>query len=246
METNMAEAVVPKIIGHRGAAGHAPENTLVSVQRAYDLGVRWIEVDVKLSSDDVPVLFHDDKLERTTNGKGPITRKRLNELKDLDAGGWFESSFAGERIPTLVELVATSARLGLGLNLELKPSPGEEEKTGRVAAEVLQVIWPAALPAPMISSFKPEALAAFSGVAPDMERALLFHKLPKEWLLQARALGVSALHCKARHLKRDHVDAIRDSGLAVRCFTVNEDEDAQRLFRWGVGSVFTDFPDRLA
>ena len=78
MKTNMTEAVVPKIIGHRGAAGYAPENTLVSVQRAYDLGVRWIEVDVKLSSDDVPVLFHDDRLERTSNGKGSITRKRLN------------------------------------------------------------------------------------------------------------------------------------------------------------------------
>ena len=241
----MGNTKAPRVIGHRGAAGYAPENTLASVRYAANLGVKWVEMDVKITADEVPVLFHDDRLERTTDGQGYLARKSLAELAILDAGAWFGQSFIGQRIPTLAEMVGELERLGLGLNLELKPSPGQDEQTGRIAGEFFQTLWPAKLPAPVISSFKPLALAAFAEMAPFMSRALLVHKVSDNWPEKAHSLGVSAFHCDARYLKRHHVTTMRESGLTVRCFTVNEGKKASRLFSWGVASVFSDFPDRI-
>ena len=241
----MGNTKASRVIGHRGAAGYAPENTLASVQFAADLRVKWVEVDVKITADEVPVLFHDDRLERTTDGEGYLAKKSLAELAILGAGAWFGQSFIGQRIPTLVEIVGELGRLSLGLNLELKPCPGQEEKTGRITAKIVQTLWPASLPAPIISSFEPIALTAFAEVVPFMARALLVHKVPKDWLQKARSLSVSAFHCDSRHLKRHHVVSMRESGLTVRCFTVNEEKKASRLFSWGVTSVFSDFPDRI-
>ena len=241
----MGKKKAPRVIGHRGAAGYAPENTLASVQYAAELGVKWVEVDVKVTADEVPVLFHDDRLERTTDGQGCLARKSLAELAILDAGAWFGQSFIGQRIPTLAEVVGELERLGLGLHLELKPSPGQEEKTGRITAEIVKTLWPANLPAPVISSFKPVALAAFAEVAPFMSRALLVHKVPDNWSEKARLLGFSAIHCDFRYLRCHHVTSMRENGLTVRCFTVNEEYKASRLFSWGVASIFSDFPDRI-
>jgi len=241
----MGKTKSPRVIGHRGAAGYAPENTLASVQYAAELGVKWVEVDVKITADEVPVLFHDNRLERTTDGTGYLARKSLAELKVLDAGAWFGQPFVGQRIPTLAEVVGELERFALGLNLELKPSPGQDEQTGRITAEVFQTLWPARLPAPVISSFKPLALDAFSKVAPCMSRALLVHKVPDDWSEKAHSLGVSAFHCDSRYLKHHHVTSLREGGLAVRCFTVNEGRKASRLFSWGVAAVFSDFPDQI-
>jgi glycerophosphoryl diester phosphodiesterase len=235
----------PNIIGHRGAAGHAPENTLSSVQKAFDLGVTWVEADVKLSRDGIPVLFHDDRLDRTTDGNGTVAQKTLDELKRLDAGRWFDPAFTGESIPTLEELVARLTELQMGLILELKPSRGQEAETGRIVAEMFQDLWLAELPAPVISSFKPAALAAFAEVAPDMARALLVHKLPPDWRRRAEELGAVAIHCDVNDIKRHEVAAILEAGFTVRCYTVNENDEAARLLLWGVQSVFTDFPDRI-
>jgi len=161
----------PPVIGHRGAAGHAPENTLASIATAAALGATWVEFDVKLTRDGVAVLFHDDALERTTNGTGKVADTTLAEIKALDAGGWYQKRFAGEAVPTLEEAMATLARLNLGANVELKPSPGREAETARTVAGLLKTAWPARLPAPVISSFAPEALAAFAEAAPQFPRA---------------------------------------------------------------------------
>jgi glycerophosphoryl diester phosphodiesterase len=235
----------PRIIGHRGAAGHAPENTMSSIQKAFDLGATWVEVDVRLSRDGIPVLFHDDRLERTTDGNGTVAQKTLDELKRLDAGRWFDPAFADETIPTLEELVARLTELQMGLNLELKPGRGQEKETGRVIAEMIRDLWLAELPTPVISSFKPAALVAFAEIAPDMERALLVHKLPPDWRHRAEDIGVTAMHCNVNEIKHHEVDAIREAGLTVRCFTVNDNDEAARLFVWGVQSVITDFPDHI-
>ena len=243
--TEMTSSIVPRIIGHRGAAGYAPENTLASIRYAADLGIKWVELDVKITADGVPVLFHDNKLERTTNGQGYLANKTWNELETLDAGAWFGQSFSGERIPSLVELIAELDKLRLGVNLELKPNPRQDEKTGWITAQTVQALWPAKLPPPVISSFKAPALAAFAEVAPMIARALLVHKVPKDWSLKAQSLGISSFHCDSRYLKRRHVQSMRESGLTVRCFTVNEEERAAQLFSWGVESIFSDFPGRI-
>ncbi|MBT6093723.1 MAG: glycerophosphoryl diester phosphodiesterase [Rhodospirillaceae bacterium] len=239
----MVVTEVPRVIGHRGAAGHAPENTLVSIQKAFDLGARWVEVDVKLSSDGVPILMHDDRLERTTNGSGLAAEASLAELERLDAGRWFGAEFAGAHIPTLAELVGLLAELGMGLNLELKPSPRQEDETGRVVAEVFSDLWGPGLPAPVISSFTPASLSAFADVAPEFERAMLFGRLPSDWHAQVQTVGAQAVHCGVKYIKRHDVADINAVGLPVRCYTVNDGETAGRLFHWGVEAVFSDYPE---
>ena len=128
---------LPRVIGHRGAAAVAPENTLASLRRAKELGAGWVEFDVKLTRDGAAVLIHDERLERTTDGRGEVARTTLAELRKLDAGAWFDPAFAGERVPTLGDALALCGELGLGINVEVKPCPGREAETARVAVETL-------------------------------------------------------------------------------------------------------------
>ncbi len=236
----------PPVIGHRGAAGHAPENTLAGIRRAHALGVGWVEVDVKLTKDGIPILMHDDTLQRTTSCKGAVAARTLAELIDCDTGAWFQPPFAGEAIPTLAELVAALDELNMGLNLEIKPCPGRERETGRVIGEMFPALWPANLPAPVVSSFSRDALQAYIGAAPATARALIVNRLPADWREAATQMGLSAMHCNAKHIKRGLVTEMVAAGLQVRCYTVNDAALARKLFDWGVQSVFTDFPDRMA
>jgi len=236
----------PRVIGHRGAAGHAPENTLASLEMAAALGVRWVEFDTKLSADGAVVLFHDDELERTTDGFGPMAAATLADLRALDAGLWFGEGFRGEGIPTLGEAMARLSVLGLGANVEIKSSPGREKETARAVAEALSADWPAGLPRPLVSSFDIETLAAVRDTAPELARSLLVFEIPGNWQARLENLGCTALHGQAKHLKAAKVAAVRANGYALRAFTVNSQAEAERLFAWGVDAVISDYPDRLA
>lgn len=108
------------IVGHRGAAALAPENTLAGIIKSADLGITWIEIDTQLSADGVPMIFHDETVGRCTDGIGEVAQLTLEELKRLDAGSWFDSDFSGERIPTLVEVLSLCKDRGISINLELK------------------------------------------------------------------------------------------------------------------------------
>ena len=118
-----------------------PKNTIESIRTAAEMGVEWVELDVMLTKDQVPVIFHDDTLDRTTDGYGPLAEKTWHELRDLDAGAWFADSFRGARIPTLEDALDEIIKLGLGLNLEIKPAPGAERETAEVALDLLSRIW---------------------------------------------------------------------------------------------------------
>ncbi len=244
--TNPHRDAVPAVIGHRGAAGHAPENTLASIRAAAALGVRWVEFDTKLSRDGDVILFHDDTLERTTDGRGAIADADLAQLRGLDAGGWFGPAFAGEPVPTLAEALTVLEELGLGAVVEIKASPGLEAETGRAVARMLTAGWPAALPRPLISSFKIESLIAARDVVPELPRALNVLDVLPGWRDRLRTAECVALHCLHDRLGRRRVAAARDAGYAVRCFTVNRPKRAETLFNWGVETVITDFPERLA
>jgi len=116
----------PRLTGHRGAKVVAPENTLASFREAAEYGADCIEFDVWFCADGVPVIFHDNTLERTSDGVGRVADLDLAALKKLDAGGWFAPEFSGETIPTLPETIVLCRDLGLGINIEIKPNPGEE------------------------------------------------------------------------------------------------------------------------
>lgn len=237
--------ILPRVMGHRGAAGYAPENTLASMQTAARLGVRWVEFDVHLSSDRVPVLLHDDTLDRTTDGTGPVDGLTAAGLSGLDAGQWFSDAFTGEALPTLAETIQLLGSLGMGANVEIKPSPGRESETGSVVARMLREQWPSALPPPMVSSFKTISLAAAREAAPNIARALLVPKIGRNWDQDMRDLGCAALHCGHKRLSASDAEQVRRAGYPLNVYTVNERPRADTLFSWGVGSIISDHPDRL-
>ena len=229
---------LPPVIGHRGAAGLAPENTLASFALAADLGCTMVECDVRLSADGVPVVFHDDTLERCTNGSGAVKARTLAQLKRLDAG-------AGQAIPTLAELLALCLTRNMAINIEIKPDAGAERATARAALEVTGRMWPTQAAAPLVSSFSRLALAEARLIAPAWPRGLLTERLPRLWLRDAEAIGCDCIALNGRWLSAARVAEIKACGLAVLAYTVNHRHRAEKLWFRGVSAVFSDRPDLL-
>ncbi|HKF73442.1 MAG TPA: glycerophosphodiester phosphodiesterase [Stellaceae bacterium] len=236
---------LPRVIGHRGACGLAPENTVASFCKAAELGVRWVEFDVHLSADGVPVVIHDDTVNRTTSGRGRVASLTLAELRALDAGTWFQPRFHGERVPTLEEIVALLGKLGLGAVVEIKPSPGAEATTAEATVRLLLKLWPDHLPPPMVSSFEVEALERAHDVAPGIARALLVGRVRDGWEQEIDRLGCTALHADQDRLDATTVASVSHAGLPLFAYTVNDTARAADLFKWGVAAVFTDRPDLI-
>ncbi len=236
---------LPKVVSHRGAAASAPENTLAGIRRAAALGARWVEFDAMLTADSRCVLFHDDLLDRTTNGKGPIAEVPYETVRRLDAGSWFAPEFAGEPVPSLEAALAEVLALGLHVDLEIKPSTGREVETATaVMAEVLG-LWPNGSPPPLITSYKPECLEVARAAAPTWPRGLVCFRLPRDWRAQLEALGCRILVCMHTALTRRKVKQITGAGIALMTFTVNRPRRAANLWRWGVSSIITDAPERI-
>jgi glycerophosphoryl diester phosphodiesterase len=243
--SGIASPALPAVIGHRGAASSAPENTLAGLRKAHAFGVRWVEFDVRLSGDGRCILLHDDTVDRTSDGRGAASRLTLAQLARLDAGSWFAPEFAGERIPTFEAVVDVLGELGLGANVEIKPAAGDEVATARATVEILRRRWPAALPPPLLSSFAPLALEAARDAAPEIARGHLFGRLPENWREQADRLGCVTVHCDQKHLTRSLARAVIDAGYPLLAYTVNDPARAREIIGWGAASVFTDCPDRV-
>jgi glycerophosphoryl diester phosphodiesterase len=235
----MSKLDIPRIIGHRGAAASAPENTLAGIREARRQGATWVEFDVKLTSDGQPILMHDDTLDRTTSGKGPVRAATLDEIRRLDAG-------SGEKVPTLAEALTLMAELGMGFNLEVKPCPGRETDTAKAAVAEVQRLWPAGHPRPIVSSFSDAALQAARAAAPALALGYLKERLLPTWQADALRLGCSAVHLGWRHLTRADVQAVKMAGLPLLVWTVNERPRAEELLRWGADSILSDCPGLMA
>ncbi|MDF1587203.1 glycerophosphodiester phosphodiesterase [Marinimicrococcus flavescens] len=233
------------VVGHRGAALHAPENTMVSIRKAHALGARWVEIDVKLSRDGVPFLLHDESLERTTSGSGPAAGKSWQELAALDAGGWFGEAFRGEPLLSLEALAALLLELGMAVNVEIKPCPGREEETALVAGEMLARLWPKDGPVLLFSSFKRASLAALQRSVPHFPRGLLVEALPEDWAQAMQDLGCTTLHPSHRRLSPGELRLLKEQGVPVLLYTVNEAERARELLEAGADAVITDAPERI-
>jgi len=236
---------LPRIIGHRGVRGRAPENTLAGFRKAAAMGLSWVEFDVALTADGVPVLLHDATLDRTTDGEGPLAEADWARIRELDAGSWFGPEFAGEKIPSLEEAMGLLEELGLGANVEIKPTPGRETATGERVAERLASL-PAGDPGSRIlSSFSRDSLRAAREAAPRIPRALLVRKVEPGWHEALEELGCGLLHSGHQSLTEETVASVRRAGFPLAAFTVNERARARELFSWGVQSVFSDDPEAL-
>jgi glycerophosphoryl diester phosphodiesterase len=239
------ELDLPRVIGHRGAAAVAPENTLTGLRRAHALGCHWVEFDVRLTGDGELILLHDDRLERTTNTRGKAREIPSSTIRQCDAGTWFDPSFAGERVPTLAEAVALLSELGLGANVELKSGRDNAIETGVAAADLLARLWPQHLPAPLISSFFADALEAARHRAPTIARGLILHRAAGGRWRRAEALDCATVNVDHRFLRPAIVAQIRAAGYSVLAYTVNDAARAHELFAAGVCSVFSDVPHMI-
>jgi glycerophosphoryl diester phosphodiesterase len=231
--------IYPRIIAHRCGGALAPENTLAGLRVAKRLGCRGVEFDAMLAADGVPVLIHDETLERTTSGRGRVADTTSAELARLDAGSRHHPAFTVEPVPTLDEALRLCAALGLWANVEIKPSAGQEAETGRAVARLAA----AATGKLLLSSFSLEALCAAADEAAQLPRAVLVEAIAADWGERIAEAGACALHCAARTLTAEAIEAVRAAGLPLACYTVNRRDDAERLFAMGVSAVFTDRPD---
>lgn len=237
---------LPRIMGHRGAAASAPENTLIGIRKAAAYGASWVEFDVKLTADGIPVLMHDDSLKRTTGQDVPASELSLAEMKRLDAGGWFAPEFADETVPTLEETLALLHALGMSANIEIKPSPGEDVDTVTRTIAALERSWPASAPAPLMSSFSRKSLEALQKQAPDLPRGYLVEELPEDWAATAEALGCATIHHYAKVVTAAQVAETKAAGYGLAAYTVNDPEQARQLIDWGIDCLITDAPDVIA
>jgi len=207
--------------------------------------VKWVEVDVQLTSDGIPVLMHDHKLERTTNGKGLIDQKKWSYLKHLDAGSWFHHQFHGECIPTLSAAVKEFKNLSLGCNIEIKSLPGRGYETCEAALKVLSKFSNSYSRKILLSSLDTDALSAAREQAENIPRAYIVDGDTDDILLTLSEFKCEAVHCNYKFINPDFIREITRAGFKIRCFTVNDSEKANRLFDWGITGVFSDFPDKI-
>lgn len=236
--------ILPRIIGHRGACGYAPENTLVSIRKAHAIGLKWVEFDVMLTRDEQLVIFHDDTLERTTNGFGKLRESSSKYLKSLDAGSWFGLEFTGEKIPTLKEAVECCDKLGLGMNIEIKVSNKEAKDLARkVYFDLGQ--YSLGSTSLLLSSFSIEALQTLKDHGCSFPLALNLDNWREDWQCYADKLSLYSLHYAVKELNAARVNLVKNTGRHVLAYTINNAKEAEALFAMGVDAVFSDVGDQI-
>lgn len=217
-------------IGHRGAAGHAPENTLASVEHAIALGADLVEVDVRRTSDGHLVIIHDKRVDRTTNGAGLVSRMSMCALQELDAG-------AGQRVPTVEELLQT-AHGHVGLILELKEKGLAEQvcKTVQRSGFTGQVIY---------ASFLHDEVRSIREADPGALIMALFGRLSHDPVMAAQHARVTHIGFNYSTINKSVVETCHQRGLVVFVYTVNDRQDVKAVMSLGVDGIVSDFPDRI-
>jgi len=239
----MSRLIIPKVIGHRGAKAYAPENTLASIHTAADLGIEWVEIDVKLTRDSVPIIFHDEELNRCTDGSGLVAETDFKAIGELDAGHWFGESFLGEKIPTLEEALNVIIDRGLGVNLEIKPCPGREVETAEVMLDFATRIWPDDAPPPLISSFSHVSLETALDVMPEWPRGLLLDEYLPNWKELAGHIDAHTVNINGNAVTQEQIEEYLGYAKPLLAYTINDPARAKLLLGWGVSGVFSDCPD---
>lgn len=257
------------VLAHRGFRGLVPENTMPAARKAFEAGADYWELDVAASSDEVLVVLHDESLERTTDARRRFPDRSpwsvydftFAELESLDAGSWYGetdpfgmiaagrvgapelASFRALRIPTLREALEYTARSGWKVNIEIKDATGKScdawiaERTAFLVQDLHME------DSVIISSFNHSYLIRTQKVAPRIRTAALIDRPLEDPVGTLRSLGAAALNPNVKYLDEPTVVAVRNAGLGVLVWTVNEVPDMRRLLAWGVTGLITDFPD---
>ena len=231
------------IAGHRGDRSAAPENTVPALQSALDGTMVFVETDVRLSADGVPVLMHDAKVDRTTNGTGPVAELTLAELQELDAGSWYAKAFAGLRVPTLETFLVMLGQSNKKAMLELKGTWNHAELmtvSGLIGSSGLggRVV---------LASFDTETLAGLQAVVAEIPRMVITRDLPADPVALVHEFEAIGLVASGLAVESDPavVDSIHRAGLGILLYTLNKKQSWQSALSLGVDGIVTDQPSAL-
>ena len=236
------------IIAHRGASAYYPENTIASFKGAIAMGANMVELDVQMTLDGEVVVFHDEEIKRCTNGRGRIADYALVSLKKLDAGSWFDKKFRGAEVPLLTE-VLNLCKDKVAVNIEIKTEAVKEVIQGGIEEKCLQIVNQIGMREHVVySSFSPLALRHLRQLDSKAPIAVLFEKkyydaqLPSEIVVSLKG---NAFNCSRRELNQKWLADLKQHGIPVNVYTVNDEKSMKRFYAQGVDGIFTNKPDIL-
>jgi len=242
---------LPWVVGHRGAMGHAPENTMTSFEQAVSLGADMLEFDVRLSKDRVPVVVHDANLDRTSNRSLNVADLAVKDLLELDAGSWFDMRFSNERIPKLSTLLTwaekkkTKAKGKLSYFVELKVDGDESRREALVNAVVKELEAFKVLNRSVLISFDEPILLATKRLHPEVSTGFLYSDLLYDVLERTKRLKTNHVLPRKDRVTGDLVNEAHAEGMAVMAWTADRLDEFRKLVVWGVDAIATNYPDRL-
>jgi len=234
----------PLLVAHRGFRADYPENTMAAFKAGVDAGAQMVELDVHLTRDRELVVIHDDTLDRTTDGKGRVDEHTLPELKKLDAGHWFHPRFAGERIPTLKEVLRELSRRAL-INIEIKSDYGQNP---RVSSEIVEGVLNLlkredAFAAVLVSSFDPQIIENTKRLNASLPVAFISETTEGEKTVSfCRELNVFSFHPNFLSVDKVLVKQMHTAGIQVFPYNVNSEREFRRLIDTAADGLITDDP----
>ena len=235
-----------QICAHRGASGAYPENTHAAFDAAASVGAGWIETDIQCLADQELAIFHDTHLGRTAPGSTKVTSLSWPDMAELDVGSWKGGAFALERPLRCEDLIAWQAEASdrPGIVWEVK-CEDEPEAAAAAAAAVTRRLRDAGDDRCIVSSFSRDVLVALRPQLPAIPMALIAEALPEDGVAFCQEHGLEGVHLDGHQLTHDSARTVLDAGLALRCYTINDMSDAERLVALGVSMIMTDFPERF-
>ena len=235
-----------QICAHRGASGAYPENTHAAFDAAASIGAGWIETDIQCLADDEVVIFHDTHLGRTTPGSAKVTSLVWPEMAELDVGSWKGNTFTAERPLRCEDLIAWQAeapdRPGIVWEVKCEDEP---EAVAAAAAAVTWRLRDAGGHHCIVSSFSRDLLVALRSQLPSIPMALIAEALPEDAGAFCQEYGLEGIHLDGHQVTKASARTVLDAGLALRCYTINDMSEAERLVALGVSMIMTDFPERF-
>lgn len=235
---------VPLTIAHRGAPAEAPENTIPAFEAALASGAEVLELDLRMTADEQVVVFHDELLDRTTDGSGPIADRTLAELRVLDAGSWYGSAWRGTSIPTFDEVLPLLQRSDVRALIELKGLWTVDALRPIIAGIYRHGVQDRVV----LASFELPTLLELWREAPSLPRAVIVRRLPDDPVDFAASVGATTVVTSLRSFRvdPDAAELLQDAGLTVIVYTLNRADLWQQAVDLGVDGVVTDAPRRLA
>lgn len=236
------------VIAHRGASSYAPENTHAAFQLAIEMNAEMIELDLTLSKDGVPVVIHDETLDRTSNGTGKVGDQTLENLKRLDVGGWFDSEFKGEPFPTLEEVLAYT-KDKIAVNIEIKHEAVTDQAVGGIVDKALQVVEKTDVKDQVIfSSFDYRVMEHLNELDANMPKAILYDRKQSGDMLPSQIVekySADTFNCSYRQLTKEWLDDLKSHDIPFLVYTVNDEKLMTELIKKGATGIFSDKPDVL-